>query len=379
MASLYLHIPFCEHKCVYCDFYSIESLERRSAFVSLLCREAEYFSSCYDGETIETIFFGGGTPSLLAPAELEQIMTVLHRRFSVDPDAEVTLETNPGTVDEEKLRAFRSLGINRLSIGIQSFHDDDLRFLTRIHSAGQARACVRLANEIGFPYVNLDLIFALPGQTMARWEENLRVAVRLGTNHISAYSLIVERNTPLFRMVESGQVLTLPIEAEADMYLFTMEFLRGAGFEHYEVSNYARNGCRSRHNMNYWNHSRYLGFGPSAHSFWESRRWWNIANLSTYCDALERGSSPQAGEETLSMSQLLDERIMLGLRSAGIDVASFKRDFGMERWRELEQGLNDLNNEGLFIRTPEVVRLTDRGYLLCDEIVKRLLTVHSSA
>ncbi len=379
MASLYLHIPFCEHKCIYCDFYSLESREWQSMFVDALCREAESFSSSYDGEEVETIFLGGGTPSLLTPGELEQILSVLHRRFSIRSDAEVTLETNPGTVDAEKLRAFRSLGINRLSIGIQSFHDDDLRFLTRIHSSEQARACVRLAREIGFPFVNLDLIFALPGQTMERWQQNLEEAVRLGTDHISAYSLIVERNTPLFRMVETGTVSVLPIETEADMYLLTMEFLRANGFEHYEVSNYARTGCRSRHNMNYWNHSQYLGFGPSAHSFWENRRWWNIANLSTYCDALERGSSPVAGEESLGTSQLLDERIMLGLRSSGIDVAAFKRDFGDERWTQLEPEFAGLAEDGLLLRGDEVVRLTDRGYLLCDEIVKRCLTILSPA
>ncbi len=379
MASLYLHIPFCEHKCVYCDFYSLESREWQSLFVDLLCREAEFFSSSYGGEEVETIFLGGGTPSLLTPQELGQILSVLHRRFSIRSDAEVTLETNPGTVNAEKLRAFRALGVNRLSIGIQSFHDDDLRFLTRIHTSEQARACVRLANDIGFPFVNLDLIFALPGQTMERWQHNLEEAVSLGTNHISAYSLIVERNTPLFRMVETGGVSTLPIETEADMYLRTMAFLREHGFEHYEVSNYARAGCRSRHNMNYWNHSPYLGFGPSAHSFWENRRWWNIANLSTYCDALDRGSSPVAGEETLATSQLLDERIMLGLRSSGVDVAAFRRDFGDQRWAQLQFELAALEEDALLIRDQDVVRLTDRGYLLCDEIVKRCLTILSPA
>ncbi len=373
MPSLYLHIPFCEHKCLYCDFYSLESLDRRAAFVDALCAEIADFSACYRGEPIETIFFGGGTPSLLTPAELERIMLLLHTRFAVQEDAEITLETNPGTVDEAKLRAFRALGVNRLSLGVQSFHEDDLRFLTRIHSADQARSCVAMAQKIGFPSVNLDLIFALPGQTMERWEENLNEALRLGTDHLSAYSLIVERNTPLARMVDAGEVRTLPNETEAAMYARTMERLASAGFEHYEVSNYAKPGRRSRHNMNYWTHEHYLGFGPSAHSFWDRRRWWNIANLSTYCTALEEGSSPAAGEELLTETELIEETVMLGLRSSGIDLERFRRDFGRDLTIAAKPELEALSSEGLVLLSGTTLRLTDKGFLVCDDIVQRLL------
>lgn len=378
MASLYLHIPFCEHKCIYCDFYSIENLSGLELFLSALEREIKMYKPYANEESFETIFFGGGTPSLLTPPQLEKVLSLLYATFRVAGDAEITVETNPGTIDAQKLADYRSLGVNRLSIGIQSFHDDELRFLTRIHSADQAKECVRIAQRVGFTNVSIDLIFALPKQTLERWQSNVRQALKLGTQHISAYSLIVEQGTPLARMVASKQVAPLPVEEDAEFYEWTMEALESAGYEHYEVSNYAKPGFRSRHNSNYWHHSNYLGFGPSAHSSWNvqhlRRRWWNIANLRTYVEKVNSRNVPVAGEEVLSEEQVLEEAVMLGLRSDGINLERIRQSHGLNLLEESPTLVYELLERGLAIVVEGTLRLTHRGYLVCDAIAERLLS-----
>jgi oxygen-independent coproporphyrinogen-3 oxidase len=373
MASLYLHIPFCEKKCVYCDFYSIENIAPMEDFLAALHHEIDLYAEYGTRERFETIFFGGGTPSLLTPHQLESILNHLHRTFAIQHDAEVTVETNPGTVTEEKLKAYRALGVNRLSIGIQSFHEDELKFLTRIHDASQAVRCVEFARSAGFDNVSLDLIYALPGQTLARWETTLRTAVALQPQHISAYGLIVEDGTPLARMVQARLVSPKPADEEAEFYEFTMAFLEGHGFEHYEVSNYARPGFRSRHNYNYWRHANYLGFGPSAHSFWKgekrtARRWWNIPNISQYCSSLRSGKLPILQQENLSSAQLLEEEIFLGLRSDGVPL-----QFLQQHPQASGLFIESLIENGAAMTDNGLLRLTRKGYLLCDEIAARLM------
>jgi oxygen-independent coproporphyrinogen-3 oxidase len=383
VAGLYVHIPFCEHKCIYCDFYSIAPQDASRSTDELIGRflaslrteialraQEERFRVPY-----ETIFFGGGTPSLLSPSSIEQVLTLLADSFRIENGAEITLETNPGTVDLSKLRAFRSAGVNRLSVGVQSFHDDELRFLSRIHSAREAKECLRDACKAGFDNVSLDLIFALPQQTKERWVSNLRQAVELGPKHLSCYSLIVEPNTPLWRMVESRQVSLLDVEEDARLYEHTMEYLAACGYEQYEVSNFARPGYASRHNTNYWNHTNYLGFGPSAHSFWSSsafgsdaRRWWNIANVAGYSERLERGSMPVAGEEQLTIEQLVREEILLGLRSDGIDVAGFRKRYDRDLLVSRRSQIDSLIDSEMATLERGKLRLTVKGYLVCDEI-----------
>ncbi|MBI5472883.1 MAG: radical SAM family heme chaperone HemW [Ignavibacteriae bacterium] len=378
MASLYLHIPFCEKKCIYCDFYSIENSSTMDDFLRSLHREIELYSSFAGKEKFETIFFGGGTPSLLKPEQLEGILSHLHSVFTIENDAEVTVETNPGTVTREKLAAYQAMGVNRLSIGIQSFRERDLKFLSRIHDAHQAVECVETARAVGFDNLSIDLIYALPDQTMSEWEENLRQAVLLEPNHISAYGLIVEENTPLIRMVRAKLVSPKPADEEAEFYKLTMDFLQERGFDHYEVSNYAREGFRSRHNYNYWRHENYLSFGPSAHSFWRehgnARRWFNIANLSHYCSSLLDGKLPLLNEEHLTPDQLRTERILLGLRSDGLDIGKLEIDFPSNRLHVAEQEIMNLVDSGHVVFSDGVVRLTSAGYLVCDEICMRLMT-----
>lgn len=376
MAGLYLHIPFCEHKCLYCDFYSIAPDGSRTdyekligRFLSALGREAALRGSDPQfRERYDTVFFGGGTPSLLSPSHITEILRRLSDHYQISDDAEVTLETNPGTVDSNKLREFRRAGINRLSIGIQSFHEDDLEFLTRIHSPEQARECVRGAAEAGFDNISVDLIFALPNQTLERWESNLRQALELKPKHLSCYSLIVEPSTPLARLVETKQVTPLNPETDNELYQFTMRFLADQGFEQYEVSNFALPGYRSRHNNNYWNHSNYLGLGPSAHSFWNGKRWWNIANVNGYAAKLEHSLLPVAGAEELSGDQLRDEEIFLGLRSSGLDVAGFLKRHDRDLVQQYRPLVEELISARLAAFDGRMLRLTPQGYAICDEI-----------
>ena len=382
MASLYLHIPFCEHKCIYCDFYSVVPVESEIShrslegqFLSALKTEIEVraedqrFHGPY-----ETIFFGGGTPSLLHPSEIEKILNLLSSRFAIQTNAEITLETNPGTVDKEKLRAFRSAGINRISMGIQSFHDEDLKFLTRIHTASEAKQCVRDCTAAGFENVSFDLIFSLPHQTLAKWKSNLEQAVELQPGHISCYSLIIEPETPLFHMVQLNQVTPIDSERDADLYEFTIDFLTSHGYEQYEVSNFAKPAAagkpnfKCRHNLNYWNHSHYLGFGPSAHSFWKDERWWNISDLTAYIKQLGERTLPLAGGEHLTETQFMEEAIFLSLRSEGIDLEQFRRRFSRDLSTENVSIISELIQQGSARMESGRIRLTAKGYVLCDEI-----------
>ena len=379
MTSLYIHIPFCERKCLYCDFYSVTDTERVEDFLGALAQEIA-LQKYRSGEVVfGTVFFGGGTPSLQTPAQVERILSELHTAFRIAPDAEITLEANPGTVTGEKLRAFSSLGINRLSIGIQSFHDHDLKALGRIHDRAEAFRCVDLARAAGFDNISLDLIYSIPEQTLAEWEDNLRIAVDLAPQHIAAYSLIVEDGTPLAQMVGAGEVRMNSTDLEAEMYERAMERLGAHGYEHYEVSNYALPGFRCRHNGNYWSHIDYLGFGPSAHSFWKGsdgtsgRRWWNVADLSTYLDRLKGGILPVDSEEQVGLKEMLNERIFLGLRSSGVDLSELRRDLGYDLKTKQAGTVQRLLEGQMALLDGDALRLTPKGFLLCDEICGRLL------
>jgi oxygen-independent coproporphyrinogen-3 oxidase len=373
MPGLYLHIPFCEKKCVYCDFYSIESSSLMESFLFSLNRESDLYANfgC-DGVVFDTIYFGGGTPSLLSPSTIGRILDCLSRNYVISKTAEVTLETNPGTVDVQKLREFKLAGINRISVGIQSFDDHDLEFLSRIHTAEEAKKCIRLAQEVGFDNLSLDLIYALAGQRLKAWEKNLATAVSFSPKHISAYSLIVEEGTPLARMVERGEVSPAGEGVESEMFLFTMEYLGAQGYEHYEVSNYAKPGYRSLHNSLYWNHDSYLGFGPSAHSFWSGdpvqkpARWWNVASIGRYCEMIAGGSPPIGGKECLEKADLLMEEIFLGLRTGGINLYKLQEGYGVSLFDRYPEKLSKFLQEELLTLDRDEIRLTAKGFLFCD-------------
>lgn len=379
MASLYVHIPFCEKKCIYCDFYSIENMSSMERFLHSLDTEIRMYADQYSPrETFETIFFGGGTPSLLLPSKLEEILTTIHSRYRIDPGAEITVETNPGTVDVDKLRAYKSVGVNRLSIGIQSFDKTELTFLSRIHDADEARACVENGYRAGFENIGVDLMFSLPHQTKERWTENLRSAFALKPKHISAYSLIVEEHTPLFSMVQNGSVRPLTEERDSELYEATIELMADHGYHQYEVSNYALAGFECRHNKNYWNHSNYLSFGPSAHSFWKEhpsggRRWWNARSVGQYCDALEKGTLPVAGFENIDRTQMFSEAVFLGLRTGELNLAVLQQVYGVDMQTKHGEKLKSFSEEQLMSVKDRRITLTRKGFLVCDAIAESLL------
>jgi oxygen-independent coproporphyrinogen-3 oxidase len=376
---LYVHIPFCERKCLYCDFYSVEGPDLIEDFLAVLAREIALRAPEQGGTAFQTIFFGGGTPSLLTPRQLEWILSRLRAAFQIATDAEITLEANPGTVHKESLRAFRSLGVNRLSIGIQSFRGGDLDVLGRVHNAADAFRCIDLSRTAGFDNLGVDLIYSIPGQTLEHWEENLRIAADLAPQHLAAYSLIVEEHTPLAHMVRTGTVRTHSTDDEARMYERTMEACAAHGYEHYEVSNYALPGFRCRHNAAYWSHQDYLGLGPSAHSFRTEaggkvgERCWNVADLSRYRERLQGNSLPVAGRERIGTRGLVGERIFLGFRSSGLDLAGLAADLGYDLATRQRETLGWMSDAGLVGMRGNILRLTAKGYLLCDEICRRVL------
>ena len=375
--ACYIHIPFCDHKCIYCDFYSIITSDNIQSFINSLKKEinsyAEKFSE--DRELI-SIYFGGGTPSLMEPEYISEIIESVKDRFYLNESAEVTLETNPGTVSLEKLKLFREAGINRISIGIQSFNDDDLKFLTRIHNSGTAIRTVIDAEKACFENISLDLIFNLPNQTQKKWIKNLKHAVKLPVKHISAYSLILERGTILNKMVLDGKVKICDEDYDAELYETTINFLLTNGFYQYEVSNFTKPGYECEHNNAYWHYLDYFGFGTSAHSFVDNKRWWNYSSLKMYIDHINKFGSAVAGEEIISSEKALDEFVMLELRSSGLDTKQFENLFGTvgKRWlKEKYPYLEILKKKDFLQMSDGLIKLTPKGYSVCDEILKEIL------
>ncbi len=372
--SLYVHIPFCDHKCIYCDFYSIITQENRNSYISALEKEIHYVKSLLAVQRkISTIFFGGGTPSLMGPKFIGEILNYIHKNFNVTESAEITLETNPGTVTKEDFKEFKNLGINRISIGVQSFHDKDLKFLTRIHDRQTAINSIRQAAESGFENINLDLIFNLPGQTKKEWIDNLKTAVALPVKHISAYSLILERGTILNKLVLDGKVKIGDDDYDADLYETTIDFLTQSGFRQYEVSNFCKEGYECKHNLAYWDHREYVGLGPSAHSFLQGKRWWNFSSLKMYIDKIEKSGNAVRGEEKLSGNEMLEEFVMLALRSKGLNLNVFKSKFGNSWLEKKKKILDELKSGGMIYFTGDFIKLTKKGYSLCDEILLKII------
>lgn len=315
----------------------------------------------------------------MKPAHLERVLAALHRHFRFEAGGEWTMECNPGTVSHESLTAYRALGINRLSFGVQSFFEDDLAFLTRIHSPEQAKEAVALARAAGFDNLNIDLIFALPGQTMERWKTNIETAVALGTEHISAYSLIFEEGTPLNAMKLRGEVREADEDLDAEMYDVTMNFLAASGYRQYEVSNFAREGRECRHNLLYWQGREYISFGPSAHGYTGGVRYWNVRSLSRYMGDIAEGRLPVVNSERIEGLTLMFERAFLELRSQGIDMAAFRRDFGVELRTVLEPLFSRIAGENLIAVDDDRIALTPNGYRLCDALTTEVIALLEQA
>ncbi|GIK60024.1 MAG: coproporphyrinogen III oxidase [Ignavibacteriaceae bacterium] len=340
-------------------------------------KEIEYYAANYSEEReLISIYFGGGTPSLMEPEYIFEIIESVIKKFGVITNAEITLETNPGTVSIDKLKLFKQAGINRISIGIQSFDNSDLKFLTRIHDADTAIKTVYAAANAGFGNISLDLIFNLPGQTKEKWQKNLEQAIQLPVKHISAYSLILERGTILNKMVLDGKVKIQDEDYDAELYEMTIDFLTSNGFYQYEVSNFAKHGFECIHNNAYWHYTDYFGFGTSAHSFIDGERWWNFSSLKMYIDKVNKFGSAVAGSEIITDDKAINEYVMLELRSSGLNFEKFENRFGIQiqEWMKSKYAYFEvLKNKKFVTIENNIVKMTSNGYAICDEILKDLL------
>lgn len=372
MAGIYLHIPFCKQACYYCNFHFSTSLAQKSALVDSLLQEMKLRQLYLQGQYVSTVYFGGGTPSLLSDTELQQIMEMLHQLFNITRDAEITLEANPDDLQPEKLHALRAAGINRLSIGVQSFHEADLRWMNRAHDSRQALDCIRNAREAGFQNLSIDLIYGGPTLSDEGWEQNVQQAIALGVQHLSCYALTVEPGTALDNFIRKHKVAPVDPDKAARHFEMLMQWLAAAGYEHYEISNFALPGWHSRHNSSYWKGEHYLGLGPSAHSFNGRSRQWNVSNNSVYINGIQQGKVPFE-QEILTPDMQLNEYIMTSLRtSAGCDLQLVGEQFGDDRRRQLESSSWEFIVSGKMIRKENVLVLTPEGRLFADGIAAEL-------
>lgn len=365
--GLYVHIPFCRKACHYCDFHFSTSTALRNEMVAAILQEIEVRARPYS-QTTDTIYFGGGTPSLLPSSDLARILSALQAAYQVSPKAEVTLEANPDDIDALRLSEWRSIGFNRLSIGIQSFREEDLRWMNRSHSAEQARTAVGQALDQQFTDLSIDLIYGLPTLPNSDWSKNLDIALSLGVPHLSCYALTVEKGTPLEALIQR-QKKPAPIpEQQAEQYLLLLDRSAAAGYEAYEISNFSLPGHRSRHNSAYWNGTPYDGFGPSAHSYDGHSRRWNLASNTGYIQAIREGSIAYTAE-TLRPEQQLNEYVMTSLRTLeGINLAKVAQQWGDEQVKRLIHSVTHQVPEGQIELSEAHIRLTRDGRLFADGI-----------
>lgn len=376
MAGIYIHIPFCESRCAYCDFYSTTLLRHREAYIETVCRELQSRLHELAGEQIKTIYFGGGTPSTLTIEELERIFKCIADLKATDDkgNIEITLEANPDDLTETYVQGLRTLPINRISIGIQSFHDRTLRLVGRRHTAAEAIGAVRRCQGMGLTNISIDLIYGLPGETLEDWSHSLDQAIALDVPHISAYHLTYEEGTRLWKMKEQG--IVSPIDEEQSIAAFNMlrSKLLVAGYGHYEISNFARPDCHSRHNSSYWQGTRYIGIGPGAHSYDGTNRRWNLSSLTDYI-ATPPGEDVPHEVEHLSTEERYDERIITELRTArGIDLTGLLADFGERYHAHCLRCATPYMNRGQLIHTADnYLHLTPESIFISDAVMRDLL------
>lgn len=376
MRSLYVHIPFCREKCNYCDFVSDKaSRAQREAYLALLVREGGLYRNLAPKDGLSTIFFGGGTPSLLRPEDFAFLLDCFRNSFGFDSDMEITVEANPEGIDGSYCKELSSLGINRISFGAQAFQDHLLKAMGRRHRSDDIAKAVSLARESGFSNINLDLIYGLPGQTMADWRESLVAAASLPITHLSTYGLKLSQASPWGRRLSAGD-LSLPHEdLNADMQLYAMDFLEGQGIHRYEIANFAKSGFKCRHNLAYWRRQDYLGLGLNASSLLSRDvRTRNYASMNFYRDAVERGTFPHEEKENLSDQEVMEEELFLSLRLVeGISLKSFEEKYGYNFFTQKKGQMVKLFEAGLIIVEKDQLKITNRGVLLNNEIASLLI------
>lgn len=366
-----MHIPFCRQSCHYCNFHFTTSLRYKDEMIKALIKEALDETGYLQGETINTIYFGGGTPSLLEISELRSILSVIYKNYKVDEQAEITLEANPDDIDADSLKGWHETGINRLSIGIQSFFEEELVWMNRAHTAREAVNNVQLAIK-EFDNITIDLIYGSPLLTDEMWKQNVDRAVNLGIPHLSCYALTVEEKTSLYKMIHTNKSFDVDPDKQARQFLLLMQWLEEKGYEHYEVSNFAKPGYRSRHNSSYWKSDKYLGLGPSAHSFNGIERRWNIANNQIYIRSIQNNTLSRE-TEVLTSSQMLNEYLMISLRTReGIDISKIESIWGDEEAGRIAQLITRYINSNLVNLKNAHYQLTNQGMLMADGIAANL-------
>ena len=375
MAGLYIHVPFCAKRCLYCDFYSNTDMSYKAPYLEALLEELALRRPYLEGEPVETIYFGGGTPSQLSSGDFERIFEAIYHLYTVSPDAEITVEANPDDVDDTFVRMLRRLPFNRVSMGVQSFDAEDLRFLNRRHSREQAIRAVGLCRDAYIYNVSIDLIYGLPGQTEAKWEANVREALRLDIPHLSAYHLIYEEGTALYKLWEAGKVEAVDEETSVSLFSLLINRMREAGYLHYEISNFAREGYLSRHNSSYWTGKKYLGVGPSAHSYNGREREWNAASLPRWIAGIRTGQLAIEREE-LSPDTQYNDYIITGLRTMwGICLDEIERRFGAERRQYCAEMAGPHLRRGVLRQEGERLFFSEAGVFVSDGVMSDLLFV----
>ena len=374
MSGIYIHIPFCKKACHYCNFHFSTSLRLKDDMISAICFEIEKRKDYLHDTHLQSIYFGGGTPSLLNEGDLHKIFGKLSQHFTWDQKSEITLESNPDDLDVNKLAMLQRLGINRLSIGVQSFFDEDLVWMNRAHNADEAQHCIKAAQDVGFSNITIDLIYGCPSTTNEMWEQNINCALSMQIPHISSYCLTVEEKTALHHQVKTGKISQPDAEMASEQFSTLMDRLQSAGFDHYEISNFGKPGHHAIHNTNYWKGAHYLGLGPAAHSFDGSSRSWNIANNKKYIDACQNGTEFM-DSETLSDATRYNEYIMTGLRTMwGIDYGTIK-EFGDKYYDYFCEMIAKAIQDDLVFQAGDNITLTQAGKFFADRIAMTLFWV----
>ena len=376
MSGIYIHIPFCKQACHYCDFHFSTSLKKKDELISALKKELKLRKDEFKNTIVQTIYFGGGTPSLLTPEEILCLINSVKIFYNVSNNPEITLEANPDDLSEQQLIALKKTPINRLSIGIQSFFENDLKLMNRAHNSEDAKNCLKLATQY-YDNISLDLIYGIPNATSAQWEANIDLALSFGVNHISSYALTVEPKTALASFIKKGIIKNVDdASAEAQFHIL-IDKLEAANFVHYELSNFGKEGSFSKNNSAYWQGKSYIGIGPSAHSFNGNERSWNVRNNSKYIKALEQDTLPQE-KETLTLTDKYNEYVMTGLRTVwGVSIEKIEQDYG-ENYKNylLKQSEIYIKEQLLYIEGKKIIT-TKKGKFLCDGIASALFKINT--
>ena len=375
MAGIYLHIPFCKKRCIYCDFFSTTQSEKKAAYIDALCRELTLRKTYIGNEPVETIYLGGGTPSQLDQKDFEKIFTAISETYTVKDGAEITLEANPDDLRPEYIHMLRSFPFNRLSIGMQTFQNEILKLLNRRHTAEQAIKAFEDCREAGFRNISIDLMYGLPGETAETWASDLRQVVEMKPEHISAYHLIYEEGTPLWKLREAHRVEEVDEDLSVSLFTCLIHTLKQNGYEHYEISNFCLPGCHSRHNSSYWTGKNYLGCGPSAHSYDGKSRQWNIASLESYIHGIECGTEISEKEE-LDLYTRYNDFVLTSVRTCwGMSLERLKTDFGEKLYRYCLKMARPHLAQGTLETCHGTLKLTEKGIFISDGIMSDLMWV----